>query len=272
MKVKNIGIDIDSNTIIDKTYRTWQSKQYVKICDETNFKTGHIAFEDGIFLPENTFVLIKENGKPDVLGKIFYYDCLFQEKSDLYHNVAIVDIHYDMNSNRARCCLNDSLIKAFINKDIYIQNRDKPPKYLQVVEYEYDKDDDWKLVKVEYGNPGVKMFYMYGYQYYDKEIYEKKDVKSKKLFCLNDFHIYKQVYEIDECNVGEEINEDDIKTNQPYKVKPNELLLPGESELILLCLLGMGITFVFKVWYLYWIVIVILFIIQKKKIREKYNG
>lgn len=269
MIFKNIGIDIDEN-IIETVYRTYQAKQYAKLCEETNFKTGHIAFEDGVFLPEGTYVLIKEQGKKDIVGRIFHYDAIFQQTADLYHEVAIVDVDYDMNSSKSRLEMNDMLVKDFINKNIYTSNKNKVNKYLQVISYQYDNiinnNNDWQLVKVEYGNPDIKMFYMYGYKYKNNEIYAQKDTNSKKLSCFNKYHRYINITEI-----NHNINYEDIQTNVAYKIKSDVLFYPDEIELILITLILLGLTFIFKRWYCFWIVIIIFFFIIRKDIRNKYT-
>ena len=132
-KIKNVGIDINLDTIIGETYKTYQARTRAKICQESNFDTGLILFEDGVFLPENTYVIIKEKGKPDKIGKIFYYDPpAFMQNHDMEYNKAVVDIHYDMNSSKCRELMKENLIIDFINKSLYIPSKNNQDKYLHM--------------------------------------------------------------------------------------------------------------------------------------------
>lgn len=274
-KIKNIGIDINLDTIINETYLTYRSRLCAKICPESNFKTGLILFEDGVFLPENTYVIIKEKGKPDKIGKIFYYKSIHNfDNSYMEYEKAVVDIHYDMNSSKNRLNMNDKLVIDFINKSLHIQ-KSNPNKYLQIISYKHEPEiDDWTFVKVEYGNPNVKMFYMYGYQYWDGTVHVRKDASSPILSCFDKYHHTIKIIRINESNLNNTSNNTrniTIYTNKENKIKYNGYV-PYELESIIVFVIILGVTFIFKGWFFYWIVETIIFILYRKKLRDKWNG
>ena len=264
MKFKEIGINIEETELINNTYRTYTGRKNVKFNSFTNFKTGRIAYEDAIFLPEGTYVLIKEPGKKDIIGKILYYDSLFQDSLDLYHNVAIVNINYNIDTNnKDRTKLDDSLVIDYIDKDIYFNFNKYQNKYLQIISYDYCEEDKWKFVRVEYGNPHVKIFYMYGYQYFDGHIYQKKDINSKSLECVSHINNIIGIYQE---------KEDLIKTTNIEFVKEiNSILVPYEFEIIMVYILLLCFSFIFKDFIILWITETIFFVYVRKRIRKKYN-
>lgn len=265
MKITPIGIDIDEN-IIDVFYKIPQDRKLAKICKETNFSIGHISYEDGVFLPHGTYILVKENGKEDVLGRIFHF------KKDKFNDMsiygtAIVNINYDMNSSNERLKMDDSLILGFIHKN-HLLNKHNKEKYLQVVSCDMTddniKNEQWKFVKVEYGNPDTKMFYMYGWRHYNGFVYEKKDITSNKLSCFETIHksyfIYDEQYD---CSKH---------TNVEYKIKSFVLFVPNEIEYLIIYIFLLCITFIFKERLVFWIIFTIWFLIKRKKLRNEYNG
>ena len=258
MKITPIGVDVNRDTIINETFKTPQSRNHAKICEETNFETGHIAFEDAMFLPEGTYVVLKENGKKDRVGRIFHYNEDFHADSG---GVAIVDVNYDMTASKKRLLIKDEYVIAFSKKRLYGRNRNEG-KYLQVVSYEHDENDNWEFVRIEYGNPNVKMFYKYAWKYWNGKLFEKKDAFSKQVeipFC-NAKYAYKDSY--DETKI----------TNVEYKIPPKKGLLPGELELILLYIILLAVTFIFEGRWMLWTIFTIGFFIIRKNIRSKYNG
>ena len=270
-KIKNIGININIDTIINETYKTYQAKSHAKICPESNFQTGLIRFEDGVFLPENTYVIIKEKEKPDRIGKIFYYEnSLNITNPDMEYNKAIVDIHYDINSSKCIYEMEDNLIIDFVSKSLYLK-KSNTDKYLQVISYEHEPEiDDWDFVRVEYGNPNVKMFYMYGYQYWDGTVHIRKDINSPILSCFSKFHQVINVIKINEAESNEEISIT-INTNEENKIKHNGFV-PYEIEGFIIYFIILGITFIFKGWYIYWIIASLIFFKYRKNMRDKWNG
>lgn len=261
MKIKYIGIDIDKDTIIETYYKSPQDRRCIKLCAETNFNTGLVAYEDGAFLPEGTYVVLKEKGEEDKIGRIFHYYIGCHQENN--YKTAIVDVHYDMDSSKNRLRMNDKLIIGFINKSMAGINCNKN-KFLQVVSYEETEDDKWEFVRVEYGSPNVKMFYMYGWQYYDGKIYSKKDLSSDKISCLaNNYkviNVYKEVYSVDKC------------TNVEYKIPPTTKFVPYEIELIVVYILLMCVASIFKCGVALWIIFTIIFIIIRNNLRSEYNG
>lgn len=270
-KIKNIGIDINLDTIINETYLTYCSRMNAKICSESNFNTGLILFEDGVFLPENTYVIIKEKGKTDKIGKIFYYKPIHDFQNPyMEYEKAVVDIHYDMNSSKDRIDMDDKLIIDFINKSLHIPSKNKD-KYLQIISYEHEPEiDDWDFVKVEYGNPNVKMFYMYGYKYWDGTVHVSKDVNSPILLCFSKYHHVINIIKIQESD-PDDINSISVYTNKENKIKYNGLV-PYELESIIVFIIILGVTFIFKGWFIYWIIETIIFLLYRKKLRDKWNG
>ena len=119
------------------------------------------------------------------------------------------------------------------------------------------------------------MFYSYGYQYWDGKIYKRKDTGSGVLSCFLEFHLVKRVIELPELKKVD-IKQNDknyttIYTNQEYKIKHNGLVT-YESELIVVFIILLCITFIFKEWILIWTFLIIIFFICRKKLRDKWNG
>ena len=260
MIIKNIGVDIDRNTIIEKFYKAPQERKCVHLCKETNFDTGFIAYEDGVFLPEGTYVILKEKGKEDKIGRIFHFYMSYNKEAN---KVAIVDVHYDMDSSKNRLCMNDKLIIGFISKSMAGINCNKD-KFLQVISYEETEDDKWKFVRVEYGNPNVKMFYMYGWRYWDGRIYTEKDLSSGIITCLKEIHC--------SINAYEDIYTSDKQTNIEHKIPPSVRFVPYETELLMVYIILLCVTFIFEGKYMIWTVLTLFFIIIRRDMRNKYNG
>lgn len=263
MKVTPIGINIDRENIVNSFYKTYQDRQCAKICKETNFQTGFISYEDGVFLPTGTYVLIKEIGKQDILGRIFHFKKSINEDSMLPNGTAIVNIYYDMNSSTERHKMKDDMIICFINKNHLLNNHNKQ-KYLQVVCCDITEDNCWKFVRVEYGNPDTKMYYTYGWQYYDGSIYEKMNVESNKLNCL--YHIHKVFF------VYEENYDVNKETNVEHKIKPRVLFVPEEIEYIIIYIVLMIACSLFYIRFVLWLLLTIWFFVVRKIMRNRYNG
>ena len=210
-------------------------------------------------MPEGTYVILKEKGKEDKIGRIFHFHMNHPQKN----GVAIVDIHYDMNSSKERLKMHDKFIIGFISKNIFGLNHNKD-KFLQIIEYEETENDEWEFIKIEYGSPNVKMFYMYGWRYWNGVIYSNKDLTSNKISCLKKYHkkvnIYKETYSNDKL------------TNIEYKIPPKVKFVPYEIELIIIYIFFMCVTSIFKSGVALWIILTIIFTNIRNNLRRKYNG
>ena len=263
MIIKNIGIEIDDN-IIEKVYKPLPIRKKVKFNPNTNFKTGHISWEDGIFLPEGTYVAIKENGEKDKYGVIFHCFDVMQYKRNQNYEVRIMNVDFDILTDKKNYREIYKNTLYVIIKNIYISHKNITNKYLQIITYEREESDDWTFVRIEYGRPTVKMNKMYGFRHKSGLIYKEKNLDSEVVSCLNELH--------DTINVFEEDHEENKVTNVETKIKPeNVMFAPYEKELLILYILVFLFSIIFKDFIALWVLETIVFLIVRKVVRSKYN-
>ena len=259
MNIKEVGINrclIKLNlSRAEKRDSIYYPVKYI-LNDFTDTESGKIALEDAVFLPEGTFVLIKDKQWGDKLGKIFHCeDGYINDRVAKKHLVVVVPVDYDENSIRdlkKSVELQHYQICKKMEGGMSIDLRPEE-KYLQVVDIGVKSEEDkWRHVKIVIYTGG-NCLVGEGWEYWNGELYKKKDLKSEKVKILSGWSVH--VSDFDESSFNRKILDLDPA--------------PGERTLLIFYIIIMFGLIIFKDRVVGWIGVTLLFLWIRADLRRK---
>jgi len=253
--MKQCGIDIDFEKAKEKVFKISFDRKRLEKNDFTDFQKGKIAIEDVCFLPENTYGILKQNNKKDVLCKTVHLKPLTRESSSLFYSTYLVKPFFDKGKNDNEYFVSESWRIIRCCKNIHSHDKSDDKNYFQIVKIETEDLKQWQPVRIKNCQGGL-YWYQDGWKYCDGTIYKSKDINSEKLSLMHKVGIK----EIQETEFHSEIE----------RVKPEVLLVPGEKTHYFICFLLYIATFLLNGFWIIWIAITIYMFNKRKELRNKY--
>ena len=249
----------------DYSYIKYKDRYNKVLRKETDLTTGHIDFDDAVFLPNGTYVMVHEDGKEPYLGKVMWGDYISNDNS-VTHSTSICSPFCEMNFMDKKFVPNGDLYKEqfyfsipfpyLIDRTEYDWLRNENHIWFQLVNVEFDETDIWKPICLEWclnnGRRYLKHLWKYipnGHYYYEKDLQRK---------FYEDPNVYYRESPIKEENFG-------IYQKEGYN------LVPGEGSMYLIYVLLSLPCIIFKDGFGMWIAITICMLIERKHLRSKWG-
>lgn len=253
--MKECGINIDYETAKKNLFKLSRDKKLCQKHEFTDFNNGRIALEDICFLPENTYGILKQKNKKDILCKVTYTQPLMKEESSLLYETYLVNPFFDKSKNENEFFIPESWKIQKCHKSLRFHDKSNEDSYFQIVQISANDLNQWKPVKIKNCQDSL-YWYQCGWQFIDGSIYKDKDVNSEKISL---------VHKIDVGEIKEEEFDETIR-----KVKPDVLLVPGEKENYCICGILYVATCLLNYFWILWIAITVYMFVKRKELRRKY--